>query len=386
MVSLSDYTGREQAYVKHTFLENYLEGLFFKTASIYSHIVYVDGFAGPWQSANEQFEDTSFGIALNTLRRVREAWPNVQMTALLVERDPAAVARLQTVRERYRNIVGIKTYPADFVSVVPDILRDIPKNAFAFYLIDPKGWRIPLAKLRPLLARAPSEVTFNFMFDFINRAANIADPAVINGLDELMPHGDWKGLYEAEPITSVTVPPEERKEILVAAFSESLRQIGDYRYVAETTVLKPLHDRTLYCLFYGTRHHQGLAVFRDAQVKALQAQAHARAAVKVKHAASSSGQAEFFDSLLEMGPNETSALLAEEKRKAEALIGELVPKSPDYVDYRTLWTAVLVQRVVRLPDVNSLCAEMRKRGALVFPDWETGKRVPQDHYRVQRAG
>jgi len=69
MVALADYTGREQAYVKHTFLENYLEGLFFKTASIYNHIVYVDGFCGPWQSANEQFEDTSFGIALNRLRR-----------------------------------------------------------------------------------------------------------------------------------------------------------------------------------------------------------------------------------------------------------------------------------------------------------------------------
>jgi three-Cys-motif partner protein len=366
-------------------LQNYLEGLFFKTASIYSHIVYVDGFAGPWQSANEQFEDTSLGIALNTLRRVGEARPKVQMTALLVERDPAAYARLETVRERYKGVVTIKTYPANFVSVVPDILRDIPKNAFAFYLIDPKGWRIPLAKLRPLLARVPSEVTFNFMFDFINRAANIADRVVISGLDELMPHGDWKTrLYEAEPIASVTATPEERKEILVAAFSESLRQIGNYRYVAETTVLKPLHDRTLYCLFYGTRHHQGLAVFRDAQVKALQAQAHARAAVKVKHATSSTGQTEFFDSLLEMGPNETSALLAEEKRKAEALIIEVVPAS-DYINYRTLWTTVLVQRVVRLPDVNALCAGMLKSGVLVFPDWETGKRVPRDHYRVQRA-
>jgi len=64
-------------------------------------------------------------------------------------------------------------------------------------------------------------------------------------------------------------------------------------------------------------------------VKALKAQAHARAAVKVKHTASSSGQAEFFDSLLEMGPNETSALFAEEKRKAEVLIREVVPESPD---------------------------------------------------------
>src|SRR5262245_32139179 len=64
MVSLQDYQGREQSYVKHTFLERYLEALVHKTASTYPHVVYVDGFAGPWQSTNEKFQDTSFGIAL----------------------------------------------------------------------------------------------------------------------------------------------------------------------------------------------------------------------------------------------------------------------------------------------------------------------------------
>src|SRR5690349_21769826 len=100
MVSLGDYAGREQAYVKHVFLERYLESLVFKTASKFDHIVYVDGFAGPWQSASERFEDTSFGIALNALRRAREAWKRtgreVKMTALLVERDSTAYARLTT--------------------------------------------------------------------------------------------------------------------------------------------------------------------------------------------------------------------------------------------------------------------------------------------------
>ena len=51
MVALSDYVGREQSYVKHVFLERYLETLVHKTASKYPHIVFVDGFAGPWQSA-----------------------------------------------------------------------------------------------------------------------------------------------------------------------------------------------------------------------------------------------------------------------------------------------------------------------------------------------
>jgi three-Cys-motif partner protein len=93
MITFQNYVGREQSYVKHIFLESYLERLAHKVASTYSHIVYVDGFAGPWQSANENFQDTSFGIGLNALRRAKASWKerrDVQMSAFLVERDAAA--------------------------------------------------------------------------------------------------------------------------------------------------------------------------------------------------------------------------------------------------------------------------------------------------------
>jgi three-Cys-motif partner protein len=126
MVSLHDYVGREQSYVKHVFLESYLELLVHKTASGYSHIVYVDGFAGPWQSANEKFEDTSFGIALNALRRAKRSWKEkhreVRMSALLVERDSSAYAQLARIPERYSD-VGIKTFNQDFLGVLPTLLR-----------------------------------------------------------------------------------------------------------------------------------------------------------------------------------------------------------------------------------------------------------------------
>jgi hypothetical protein len=70
MVAIHDYQGREQAYVKHVFLERYLERLVHKTASRYDHLVYVDGFAGPWQSANEQFQDTS--LPLRSMRYAKQ--------------------------------------------------------------------------------------------------------------------------------------------------------------------------------------------------------------------------------------------------------------------------------------------------------------------------
>jgi three-Cys-motif partner protein len=388
MVSLADYAGREQSYVKHVFLERYLEALIFKTASIYNHIAYVDGFAGPWQSANERFADTSFGIALNALRRAKETWKNsnrnVRMTAFLVEQHPRAYAQLSTIQPRFPDI-QIKIYPDNFISVVARIVADIPRNAFAFFFIDPKGWRIPLLKLQPMLARVKSEVTFNFMFEFINRAASMTAPDTVAGLDELMPHGNWRArLAEAETDAGRALTPDERKDILIGAFTENLQQIGGYQYVVPTEILRPLKNRTLYCLFYATRHELGLQAFRECQTKALDAQAETRAALKVQHEASGSGQSEMFTSLHDMGPNEAATLRADAKKASEAAVLKLTPKAPAHITYKKLWPAVLTTHAVRLTDVNTICANLRKKNELLFLDWEPRGRVPKDHYRMQR--
>jgi len=389
MVALSDYTGREQSYVKHVFLERYLERLVHKTASVYPHIIYVDGFAGPWQSASERFEDTSFGVALNALRRAKASWKkrgrNVKMSAILVERDAEAYKQLARVPAKYPDI-AIKTHPADFLAVLPDILKDIPADAFAFFLIDPKGWRIPLNTLAPMLARPKSEVIFNFMFDFINRAASIKDPAVVAGLNELIPHGDWRAILEAaERSHPGGLSSDERKDILVEAFAGNLARFGKYEYVAETTVLRPIKDRPLYCLFYATRHEKGIEVFRDCQADALKEQSRTRAAAKVRHAEANTGQAEIFESLHDMAPDDLTAFQEAERRAACETLLKLTPKEPDAVRYEKLWPLVLARHVVRRTDVNHIAGRLHREGKLLIPDWEKRKQIPQPKYRVQRA-
>lgn len=388
MVALTDYAGREQSYVKHVFLEHYLEALVHKTASRYPHIVYVDGFAGPWQSANERFEDTSFGIALNALRQAKESWKqmgrDVRMSAHLVERDATAYAKLVEVPKRYPDVT-VSTYSGDFVGLIPNILTAIPSDAFVFFFIDPKGWRIPLQQLGPLLSRPNSEVIFNFMFDFINRAVNIGDVNIVTGLNELIPHGDWRNkITEAEKTGKGNLAPEARKAVLVGAFTESLRKVGNYRFVAETTILRPLKDRPLYCLCYATRHPSGIEVFRDCQIRALQEQSVTRASVKLRNAAKTSGQAEMFESLHDMGPDELNAFLGGERLLAQRSLLELTPQKPTAIRYEALWPEVLARHVVRLPEVNKLAANLRKAQSLEFPDWEKGKRVPQPSYRTWR--
>jgi three-Cys-motif partner protein len=387
MLSLEDYKGREQSYVKHIFLARYLEALVHKTASVYPHIVYVDGFAGPWRSANVDFHDTSFGIALNALRKAKASWKamrDVKMSAILVERDPEAYTQLANVSNRFPEIT-VKTYAGDFLSKLSEVVQDIPANAFAFFFIDPKGWRVRLRSLEPLLLRPNSEVIFNFMFDFINRAASIKDATVMNGLDELMPYGDFRGkLAEAEKSRPQGIDPNERKTILVEAFRGSLVRLGHYKYVAETTVLRPLRDRPLYCLFYATRHPKGIEVFRECQIKALAEQSTARAATKVMHVERNTGQRELFQSLHDMGPDDLTAFLSAERVAAECTLLALTPQQPNSILYENLWPQVLSRHVVRLPDVNRLAARLRADGALLFPDWMEGRRVPQPSYRTQR--
>jgi three-Cys-motif partner protein len=386
MVSLADYADREQAYVKHVLLESYLERLVHKVASSYNEVVYVDGFAGPWQSANERFEDTSFGIALNALRSAKATWKrhsrDVKMSAFLVEKNKTAYSRLAQVPAQYPDLT-VKPHCADFLEVVPSILKEIPPSAFAFFLIDPKGWGVPLKTVAPLLARPNSEAIFNFMFDFINRAASINEPKVIAGLDELIPFGNWRAAL-ADGERNGGLSSETRKEILVAAFSNSLRQLGNYEYVAETAVLRPTKNRPLYSLLYCKRSETGIEVFRQRQIAALQEQSRTRAAVKIGHAETTSGQGEIFQSLHEMGADELVKFLRSEREAATRRILDLTPAQPNSIRYDRLWPQILARSVVTKVDVNEIVARLRKENKLLIPDWEKRKQVPQDGYRLQR--
>ena len=122
------------------------------------------------------------------------------------------------------------------------------------------------------------------MFEFINRAASMTEAVTVKGLDELMPLIDWKRrLRDAEAFASRDgLSGDGRKEVLVGAFRDSLRAVGQYAYVAEITILRPLRERPIYCLVYGSKNESGIEVFRDCQMKALQTQAEVRAKGKMR--------------------------------------------------------------------------------------------------------
>jgi three-Cys-motif partner protein len=377
----ASYQGREQAFVKHYLLEKYLERLFHKTGRSFDTIVYVDGYSGPWQSQGQNFDDTSFGIALGALRKAKASWAAngrpVHVEAHLVEKSRTAYRELETIKAKYPDI-KIQTYLGDFRNLVGEIADQISTQAFSFILIDPKGRRLNLQSLVPLIGRKNSEVLFNFMFEFINRAASMQVEVVSGGLDELIPVGGWRNRLQ------LARTAKERKQVLIDAFSASLAQFGGYDFVAETPILRPIKDRTLYSLIYATRKPVGLEVFRDCQVPALEEQSQIRGEAKVRNAVEKGQQEELFSSFNEMAPDDTLVSLNGELTRAEDMLLALVPSSPASVSYGEIWPQVLTRHVVRKMHVGEIAARLKADGRIIFLDWPAKKRRPEDSYRMSR--
>jgi three-Cys-motif partner protein len=383
---LQHYAGREQAYVKHFLLSDYLETFAHKIASGFAEICYVDGFSGPWQNTGERFEDTSFGIALGALTRAKATWRalgrEVRMSAHLIEKDGRAYRNLQAVKAQFPEI-AIATHHGSFIDLAPDLRQAISAHAFAFVFIDPKGWRIDMTRLAPLLRRPNSEVVFNFMFDFINRAASIQAPEVKRGLHELIPNSAWRDQLATPPPPGLA-EAEHRKRVLVEAFSSELGRLGDYRFVAETTVLRPTRDRPLYCLVYGTRSPIGLKVFRESQIKALRQQDLIRGRTKLTTSAATTGQNELFGSLSEMAPDPTTVFFDAELEQAEQLMKAVTPSAPDSAPWGRIWPHVMERYVVSHAQLNQLAGKLHRQGIFCCAHWGHRKRVPDDGYRLQR--
>ena len=65
---------------------------------------------------------------------------------------------------------------------------------------------------------------------------------------------------------------KERETAIVEAYRQRLKEVGRYKYVADTVILNPYKDRTHYHLIYGTRNLAGLLAFREVERKAMQEQ------------------------------------------------------------------------------------------------------------------
>jgi three-Cys-motif partner protein len=295
----------------------------------------------------------------------------ISVKAVLVEADAEAHARLQTVAARFPDLT-IRTVHGDFNQSIGAINAELGR-AFSFVFVDPKGWSVDMAELGRLISRENCEVVFNFMFDFVNRFAEW-EP-VSESMDRLFVRVDWR-----QRIRDAT----DRKAAILECFRESLVNVGRYPYCLSTEVLKSTSDRVLYSLFYATRHPEGVRVFRDTQLKALEAQAKVRAELRQQRISAGSDQGELF-ALHDMTRDETADFLRRERTLARDGMLGAAPEPPTSERFGNVATTLMLEHVVRRVELGRIAAQLRKDGLIQISPWPARKIVPEDDYRISRS-
>ncbi|HEY6253511.1 MAG TPA: three-Cys-motif partner protein TcmP [Candidatus Angelobacter sp.] len=270
------YKGREQTYVKHFFFEKYLQTVAFHIGYSYPEFVCVDGFSGPWRTVGEDLSDTSFYIALDRLKYVKEGLAaqnkHPAIKAFFVEEDPKSFAALERAIQEYKGPIQAIPFRGTFQENIPKIL-DATKSAFAFFFIDPTGWTgFSMEGIKPVLRHGPGEVVINFMYDHINRFLNSTEPSIEASMDLLFGTDKWRSLRDVR---------EDRENAIVGFYRERIRVVGGFQFVTSTRILKPTQDRAYFHLVYATRNPKGIIEFRAVEEKTFAEQERVRRAAKL---------------------------------------------------------------------------------------------------------
>jgi three-Cys-motif partner protein len=276
-VDFTNYLEREQAYVKHCLLEQYLPELTYRVGKKWDSIVYIDGFAGPWQTNDPDHADSSFAVAVDALRQCQTGLRDthgreIHMKSILVEQQRDAYLELKRFasRESTTNfeIHALNGEFVDNISRIEKLIGSSTHNSFRFVFLDPKGWaQIPMRHLQSFLNNRSCEVLINLMTGHIIRFLDEPDRA--ESYHELFGRHEVLDLLRRAPY-------EQRTELAVQEYARSLRLLCNFKYASSAVILKPAEERIGYFLVYGTNHPRGVEVFKAAELKAARIQDEVR--------------------------------------------------------------------------------------------------------------
>ena len=156
--------------------------------------------------------------------------------------------------------VDVRTYNKPFEDIAQQIISSTHgKLAPTFAFIDPFGWSgVPMSTIRDLLEARKCEILFNFMYDSVNRFVSDVRPGLRRSFSELF-GSDEEAHHQAARLSG-----DERKRFLHDLYVERLRIVCRFQFVRSFEMVDQRRNRTAYYLMYGTRHHKGLQVMKDA--------------------------------------------------------------------------------------------------------------------------
>lgn len=378
------YKDREPTWVKHLFLEKYLERVAYNILSFRDEFVYVDGFSGPWKSKADDFDDASFMIAVNQLRKVRSGikdrlGKDVRIRCYFNDNNPVAFVGLKRAVENIHDM-EIKAVNLNFEDVVADIVEFVERS-FSMTFIDPTGWKgFGMQKIQPLLA-LPGEVLINFMFDFVNRFLKDPRPETAATFDHLFGDSAWYREVEQRVVQGDT-----REDAVLGIYRERLRRAGGFKHVTSTRILNPLSERAYFHLVYGTRHLKGLIEFRRVEKRTVPEQERVRQSAKATSRVKRTGQSDLFDS----GEHQTGPRSYEAERRKRGEIGRAsmreVLARRGSLRFEELYEVILEIPLVWESDIKGWLSEMRKAGEIEIPELTGRQSVPKADYIIVWKG
>lgn len=266
------WTLDQHTRAKHELLRRYLGAWFpiLTYGGYHRRVLFLDGFAGPGVYADG--EPGSPIIALNTLvtHQVFDELGQTEFVFIFVESDHERYESLESkIAEFWQRSGGqpgnvrVHVVESTFAELAGELLDELGEQkkqlAPTFAFIDPFGWSgVPIQLVAELLSYSRCEVLFNFMYDSVNRFVGDERPAIAKHFAELF------GTNEDEHRHAAELAGEERKRFLRDLYIRQLREVGAFQHVRAFELMDVDRGRTAYYLVYGTRHHKGLELMKDA--------------------------------------------------------------------------------------------------------------------------
>jgi three-Cys-motif partner protein len=282
------YIGREQSYLKHQVLYEYLIEWGIKLASVGKQrqvrLCYVDAFSGPWKAKGANLEDTSIAIGIKALRAASETWGgDVKIEAFFVEKDPLAFAELERFVASQHDGIKMNARCGEFGAHINDLNTWLKRDA-AFIFVDPTGWKgAAMRFIAPLMKEPRRDVLVNVMFDYINRFKDDPRPFLRQQMR------DFFGLDESN------LPEILDEEDLFKLYRTNLKSLCEVKYAADLAIPHPTDDRTKFRLVVGGSSPAVLELFRRVEAKVIGRQAATvREVATLRKAEEKTGQGSLF--------------------------------------------------------------------------------------------
>lgn len=372
-----EYLGREQTYLKHRVLKLYLESWAHKMCSHSKYsdqpvrLWYIDCFAGPWRSANEDLRDTSTYIGLNALAEASKTWRgwnyNVSVGAIFVEKDPNAYTSLRQFLDNSDFIFPMHAIQGEFGQQVPNIQKLIGNDP-AFLFVDPTGWTGAALKfIKPLVIAPRRDVMVNVMYDYINRFKGSSDREIRRQIAEF---------FDTE------VPINLNEDKLFELYRKQLKKVCGVKYAADLIIQDPVKDRTKFRLVVGGDHSAVLSLFRDVEKKVIEKEGPlVRSAAKQKSRQDRMDQGTLFNTFESIEIDNHCRRREKEIGKLKATMLALGRRSGK--PFRELIPDLLEAIHLTVPEIRKFIWSWYKEKLLILHGVKKSERSLKDHHVIE---